>query len=280
MEELNKNQIVLLTLLVSFVTSIATGIVTVSLVDQAPPVVTQTVNRVVEKTIQTIVPAKNQAAAIVTKQTEVPVMVKESDLVTQAIETGSKSLVKIMDTTDPVNNFFAGLGLVVSKDGLVLADNSFFYAGGKFTGVFADGKTFPLEYKQSGKNVVLFGTKLADKEKELFTPGLLSDSDALKLGQTVVALGGNSERNSVAVGVISSVITKTLPVTGADAEKTVTYNSQIETNLKDFSGSYLLDLSGNIVAMHVGGELSGFKNYFPINLANAEMNATTTPSIN
>jgi uncharacterized membrane-anchored protein YitT (DUF2179 family) len=57
MEDLNKNQIVLLTLLVSFVTSIATGIMTTSLLQVAPVEVTRNINRIVEKTIETVTPA-------------------------------------------------------------------------------------------------------------------------------------------------------------------------------------------------------------------------------
>ena len=48
MVSLTKTQIVLLFLLVSFVTSLATGIVSVTLVNQAPQPVTHTINKVVE----------------------------------------------------------------------------------------------------------------------------------------------------------------------------------------------------------------------------------------
>ena len=81
MEELNKNQIILLTLLVSFVTSIATGIVTVTLMDQAPPAVTQTINRVVERTVEKLVPGETQVATVVR---EVPVIVTEEELMCDA----------------------------------------------------------------------------------------------------------------------------------------------------------------------------------------------------
>lgn len=65
MEELTKSQLILLALLVSFVTSIATGIVTVTLMDQAPAGVTQTINRVVERTIERAVPSATTTEVIV-----------------------------------------------------------------------------------------------------------------------------------------------------------------------------------------------------------------------
>lgn len=52
--ELNKKQLVLLTLLITFVVSIGTGIVTVSLMKQVPPTVPQTINNVIQRTIEKV----------------------------------------------------------------------------------------------------------------------------------------------------------------------------------------------------------------------------------
>src|SRR3989344_3153329 len=94
LEQLSKTQIILLTLLVSFVTSIATGIVTVSLVNQAPPGITQTVNRIVERTVERVVPdvKLTQGAAVVT--TEKTVVVKEDDLIAEAIGKVSSRVIR------------------------------------------------------------------------------------------------------------------------------------------------------------------------------------------
>ena len=93
MEDLNKNQLILLTLLVSFVTSIATGIITVSLLQEAPPVVTQTINRVIERTIEQVVP-ESEGGGTVTR--EVTVVVTEEDQVIDAISKNAKSVVRVV----------------------------------------------------------------------------------------------------------------------------------------------------------------------------------------
>src|SRR3990172_5718518 len=86
-EELSKSQLILLTVLVNFVTSIATGILTVSLLDQAPPIVTQTVNRIVEHTVETV--ASTPAAVIAAPQPSV------EDLITAAFAADEARIVSI-----------------------------------------------------------------------------------------------------------------------------------------------------------------------------------------
>ena len=56
-KDLNKTQLILLALLLSFVTSIATGITTVTLMEQAPSSVTVPINRIIKQTVEKIVPA-------------------------------------------------------------------------------------------------------------------------------------------------------------------------------------------------------------------------------
>ena len=101
-EHLSKSQIILLTLLVSFVTSIATGIVTVSLMEQAPPSISQSVNRIVERTVEKVVPG-SQTASVITR--EKTVVVKESELIPQAVEYISPSVARVYSSSSDVPLF-------------------------------------------------------------------------------------------------------------------------------------------------------------------------------
>ncbi len=61
MKDLNKSQLILLALLISFVTSIATGIAAVTLMQQAPASITTPINRIITQTVEKIVQVDTSA---------------------------------------------------------------------------------------------------------------------------------------------------------------------------------------------------------------------------
>lgn len=280
MENLTKQQIVLLTLLVSFVTSIATGIVTVTLMDQAPVGVTQTINRVVEKTIERVVPVVSEPSVknttTVTKET---VVVKEDDLIVSAIERNLKSFVKISGKagyfSEPV---FSGSGVVVSKDGLVMTDSSLIFNSFSYTATFPDGRTFPLELlsKKEGSRIAIL--KILSNENLSKSLSLdhatLGDSDTVKMGQTVISLGGK-EKIVSSIGSIYSIESKDRVSEDTSTNSTenkidniISVRHSIEANLSpkdDVTGGPLVNLLGEVVGIKVDQYNS--ISYVPINLA-------------
>src|SRR3989338_6667060 len=87
-KDLNKPQLIMLAILLSFITSIATGITTVTLMQQAPSSVTVPINRVIKQTVEKI----QQVEGKTTVQT---VIVKEEDLVVDAIAKNASSVFSI-----------------------------------------------------------------------------------------------------------------------------------------------------------------------------------------
>jgi hypothetical protein len=221
---------------VSFVTSIATGIVTVSLMDQAPEPVTQTINRVVERTIEKVVPSETQKATVVTKETTV--VVKEEDLITESIEKNGKSLVRISRvghaTSSPSG--FVGMGVVVSRGGMVVTDASLLSSRVEHTynATLVSNKTYPLQLvgvdEEHGLAILQIspegdaqaasvggtaeGAETEEKDTSknvVFQPVVFADPSSLKLGQTVIGLGGE-ERTAVSMGIVSDLVTEEIVV--------------------------------------------------------------------
>src|SRR3989338_8004281 len=120
MEQLNKTQLILLALLLSFVTSIATGIVTVTLMDQAPPGVTQTINKVVQTTVEKVIPGEQKTTTI-TKE----IIVSEADLLVEAVEKNTGSVARVgMRSFEGAGPAMDRLGVVLSGDGAILTSGS------------------------------------------------------------------------------------------------------------------------------------------------------------
>lgn len=240
MEQLNKSQIVLLTLLISFVTSIATGIVTVSLMDQAPPVIAQTVNRVIERTIETVVPASQSAATTVTR--ERTVVVRESELISQAVARVSPSVVRLYSSTS-LEAEFLGFGVILSAEGAIVSDTAAIDDLKEVVVALPDGVRVPASVTDSDKEIGLafLQATLATTTIAL-RPAVIAGSSPL-LGQSVVMFSGKS-----ILRVEDGIVTALIPMEGGESAKGVIVDTNISSDLI-VAGSPLMNTDGEIIGV-------------------------------
>jgi hypothetical protein len=233
MEHLTKQQIVLLTLLVGFVTSIASSIVTVSLLDQSAPAVTQTINRVVERTIEKATPSSN------TKET---IIVKEDQAIVNAIAKAGKGIVRIQHYGKGV-----ALGIIVSDSGKIIAPTDVLY-NADVTAVFDGGNITALRPLSrdpiTGISVFQAEQGIDQASYRTYSSAALADTSSLKLGQSVVVVGG-LENPTVASSIISSL----------------TKGNEVFIALKDSSfdsQAILVNLLGEVLGIRNGTPDNGF----------------------
>ena len=245
-EHLTKHQIVLLTLLVSFVTSIATGIVTVALMDQAPPSVTRTINQIVEHTIERVVPAAAPAspaaavaAATVTKETTV--VVKDDDLAAQSIAKVQKGIVRIVSKNTP--DTLAARGIVIDAKGTVLSDRGTLEALGtiNFEAILPTGARVPATMRIPAATSTVAILDLTLATTSAVTPVPLADSSKLHLGQSVIRIGGTGA-DTIGVGVIAKL---PLPAQAGDAHSGLIEASVVSTT----PGSIIITLFGEVIGI-------------------------------
>ncbi len=236
MDHLSKQQLVLLALLVSFMTSLATGIVTVSLMDQAPQGVTRTVSQVIEKTIEQVSPPQSASVGTVT--------LSVNDQLASAVASVSPSVVKIEDMRAGV---VVGLGLVVSAEGTIMTDKSLISPLSSYEALFSDGTTVTLNAAP-----VNAASPQADGDVVFLTPASPSTTafstitlaSSLDLGQTVFSLAGTSTA-VLGQGVITDLSASSSPIgTSISADKVVT-------------GSPLFDIRGNIMGIRTSSLPAG-----------------------
>ena len=280
MEKLTKQQIVLVTLLVSFVTSIATGIVTVALMDQAPAGVTQTINRVVERTIEKVVtPPADNSAAVITREV---VVVKEDDKIVESVDKNKDSIVRIYTNNNNAGDVqakqFIGLGTIVSKDGLIATGDIFADMSGQYLVTIDNNIFYNVAILAKKETDQFYFLKIIQSKKSpvVFTPVTFSDSDNLKLGQTIIAWGGQVQ-NSVSTGIVSSLIdqaNKSEETNFQTATTTLREIVAINTNINltdSISGGPLLNLYGEMVGLRVSPSLSDKYTFIPANILKKEV---------
>ncbi|MBI2025566.1 MAG: hypothetical protein HY473_02695 [Candidatus Sungbacteria bacterium] len=244
-EELSKSQLILLTILVNFVTSVATGILTVSLLDKAPPLVTQTINRVVERTIETV--AQAAPAAII--QAPAP---SNQDLVTAALGAAATRAVVIYSAGTGTSTPAISVGTYIPKARAV-ATAAQDALPKEVLIEFPGGIYIPASIAHEGTGITIYGFSDEAALPKAASPSLIASGD-LKLGETALAIGSDG---SASTGIIARVSAK-----------------NIYTTLPDIgAGSAAVNLSGNLIGIGAGGTPGLL---IPANKITSLLMATTT----
>jgi S1-C subfamily serine protease len=235
MEQLTKQQLILLALLVSFVTSLATGIFTVSLMDQAPKGVVQTIHEVVEKMV-------TPQDAAVTASTPT---ISQEDKITSAAAQVTKSVVKLHS---PGSTEIVGLGLIVSNQGVIMADKSVLAQMVGFEAQYPNGSHYALSVIQSqtqGDIVLLAPSAIASSTglAGTFTP--IDFGGAPKLGQTTLIVSGKGSP-TLSQGIISQL---DIDHINPDGSQPARIGTSVPVSAAILIGSPLFNTDGEVIGM-------------------------------
>lgn len=243
MEHITRQQTVLIALLVAIVTSVATAISVVSLTD---PTVspTQTIYRVIETSIEKVADLPTQTTPTPTVDSpKTPTFLSPSDIA----QIGSKSIVRIFDTSNNRKQFVA-LGIVVgSKNGVVASS----LASGPtesstYVAVGENGKDIPATLVKNAVagSYTFFTLAYPDTKSKIPSIPLVGIGN-LKLGANVVAIGGKESGNLVSTGIVSELQSLSSDPTSGTPNVVITDMSLTSS----LSGFLLFDTSGSLLAL-------------------------------
>jgi serine protease Do len=160
-----------------------------------------------------------------------------------------------------------GSGFIVSNDGMIVT-NAHVVSDeeARYSVVLHDGKSYTVNVLAKDPALDIAILKISEPITETLTYLSFGDSDSLKLGQTVVAIGNALAefQNSVSVGVVSGLsrsITASDEVTGKSERLEQVIQTDAAINPGN-SGGPLLNIKGEVIGVSVatsrGAENIGF----------------------
>jgi S1-C subfamily serine protease len=209
------------------VTSLATGIVTVSLMDQAPAGVTHTITQVIQQTVASVLPDSGATSTAA-------VSIAVNDQVADATAAVEPSVVGLRDG----NGIIVGLGLVVSSYGAVMSDKNIVADLNDPEAVFSDGTSVPMavtRFQIQGDIAFMVPSRPLLKD---VTP--ISFGDPARLGASVWSLSGTST-----YALSQGIVTELDPIASSSL-------SLIRTTIpasEAISGMPLFDATGKVIGV-------------------------------
>lgn len=249
MEQITKQQLILVCLLVSIVTAVATSVATVSLND-GNTAGDRTIYQVIEKSIEKVADSP-AVKSIVGTPTVTKTISKTSTELSPAdiADQKSDSIVRIYEKLGDTKNFVA-LGIAVGAKNMILSsalpDTTL--PEHPFLADTSDGREIPVRLEKLGlsNNFSVFSIQYAQGEKNKIPTLTLKDLNNIKLGSNVVALGGKESGNVVSTGIVTEI---------ASADQNTTIKDTVVTDMSlssSISGWLLFDTQGNLVAFESG----------------------------
>ena len=177
-----------------------------------------------------------------------------STLITQVVEKAEPSVVKIIGVIPGQQTFFgmsddqqvSGSGFIISSEGYIITNNHVVDKTNQVNIILSDGTTVPARIVSTD----IFAD-LAVLKAEGKMPGVavLGDSDILKPGETVVAIGSplGDFRNSVTVGVVSATGRMLDTGNGYEMENLIQTDAAINSGN---SGGPLVNLAGEVIGVN------------------------------
>jgi 2-alkenal reductase len=163
---------------------------------------------VVSSAQQPVVTAEPAGSPQITNQT---IQVNIDTAITQAVETVGPAVVTVLGIVPGQNTIFgrtpdapvSGSGVIISQDGYILTNNHVIEDTTEVSIILADGSEFPAEVVGSD---VFSDLAVLKMDGPVPSVAALGNSDALKPGETVIAIGSplGDFKNTVTVGVVSA----------------------------------------------------------------------------
>jgi S1-C subfamily serine protease len=194
-----------------------------------------------------------------------------SSIVTNVVESVAAAMVGIQRKAkpgghngDPRLQGGAGSGFVITPDGYVLTNNHVVQGAGAIEVLFADGTSAPADLVGGDADT---DTALVRVHGGRLQPVDLGDSDTLRVGQLVVAMGNPfGLQATVTTGVVSALRRTLRATTGRLIEDIIQTDAALNPGN---SGGALLDSRGRVIGVNTaiiaGANATGFA--VPINTA-------------
>ncbi|HEY1014125.1 MAG TPA: trypsin-like peptidase domain-containing protein [Herpetosiphonaceae bacterium] len=175
-----------------------------------------------------------------------------SDEIVATVDKTAPAVVTVVNTITPAQRA-TGSGVIISEDGYLITNNHVVEGQSRLQVIYADGSYHEAELVGTDEFADIAVLRVKDPVPAVAAIG---DSDALKPGETVIAIGSplGEFQNSITVGVVSAL---NRTVEGSGMEGLIQTDAAINHGN---SGGPLINLKGEVVGINtlvVRGDASG-----------------------